>query len=82
MPRPTRDTLLSISAIGPAANPSGDIVKCESTLSPRREEETRGSATALLLAASVASLLGVGFSLVLAAGTAVYFRCCSLASLC
>lgn len=34
MPRPTRDTLLSISAIGPAANPSGDIVKCESTLSP------------------------------------------------
>jgi uncharacterized membrane protein len=31
-----------------------------------REDETRGSATLLLLAASVASLLGVGFALILA----------------
>ncbi len=31
-----------------------------------REDETRGSATVLLLAASVASLLGVGFALILA----------------
>jgi uncharacterized membrane protein len=31
-----------------------------------REDETRGSATVLLLAASVASLLGVGFALLLA----------------
>jgi uncharacterized membrane protein len=31
-----------------------------------REDETRGSATILLLAASVASLLGVGFALILA----------------
>ena len=32
----------------------------------RREDQTRGSATVLLLAASVASLLGVGFALILA----------------
>jgi uncharacterized membrane protein len=32
----------------------------------KREDETRGSATVLLLGASVASLLGVGFALVLA----------------
>jgi uncharacterized membrane protein len=32
----------------------------------KREDETRGSATVLLLAASVASLLGVGFALILA----------------
>jgi uncharacterized membrane protein len=32
----------------------------------RREDETRGSATVLLLGASVASLLGVGFALTLA----------------
>jgi uncharacterized membrane protein len=31
-----------------------------------REDETRGSATVMLLAASVASLLGVGFALILA----------------
>src|SRR4249920_2668489 len=31
-----------------------------------REDETRGSATVLLLAASAASLLGVGFALILA----------------
>jgi uncharacterized membrane protein len=34
----------------------------------RREDETRGSATALLVAASVASLLGVGFAVTLARG--------------
>jgi uncharacterized membrane protein len=33
-----------------------------------REDETRGSATALLVAASVASLLGVGFAITLARG--------------
>jgi uncharacterized membrane protein len=33
-----------------------------------REDETRGSATALLVAASVASLLGVGFAISLARG--------------
>jgi uncharacterized membrane protein len=32
----------------------------------KREDETRGSATVLLLGASVASLLGVGFALILA----------------
>jgi uncharacterized membrane protein len=34
----------------------------------RREDETRGSATVLLVAASVASLLGVGFAITLARG--------------
>jgi uncharacterized membrane protein len=34
----------------------------------RREDETRGSATALLVAASVASRLGVGFAVTLARG--------------
>ena len=34
----------------------------------RREDETRGSATVLLVAASVASLLGVGFAITLAQG--------------
>ena len=34
----------------------------------KREDETRGSATVLLVAASVASLLGVGFAITLAQG--------------
>ena len=34
----------------------------------KREDETRGSATVLLVAASVASLLGVGFAITLARG--------------
>jgi uncharacterized membrane protein len=34
----------------------------------KREDETRGSATVLLVAASVASLLGVGFAIALARG--------------
>jgi uncharacterized membrane protein len=47
-----------------------------------REDETRGSATVLLLAASVASLLGVGFALILAGRRAAHLRCCSSASPC
>ena len=48
----------------------------------KREDENRGSATALLLGASVASLLGVGFALTLAGRRAARFRCCSSASRC
>jgi uncharacterized membrane protein len=40
---------------------SGNVVQLA-----KREDETRSSATVLLLAASVASLLGVGFALILA----------------
>src|SRR5215213_4617934 len=40
---------------------SGNVVQLA-----KREDETRGSATVLLLGASVASLLGVGFALILA----------------
>jgi uncharacterized membrane protein len=40
---------------------SGNVVQLA-----RREDENRGSATVLLLGASVASLLGVGFALILA----------------
>ena len=47
-----------------------------------REDENRGSANALLLGASVASLLGVGFALTLARREAAHFRCCSSASRC
>ena len=45
------------------------IVRADSSLAAqlaKREDETRGSATVLLLGASVASLLGVGFALILA----------------
>ena len=52
---------------------SGNVVQLA-----RREDENRGSATVLLLGASVASLLGVGFALILAGDTTVHSRCCSL----
>ena len=45
------------------------IIRADSSASAQlatREDQTRGTATLLLLAASVASLLGVGFALVLA----------------
>jgi uncharacterized membrane protein len=42
-----------------------------------REDETRGSATVLLLAASVASLLGVGGALSLAGRESAYCGSCS-----
>ncbi|MET0522310.1 MAG: DUF1345 domain-containing protein, partial [Jiangellaceae bacterium] len=45
------------------------IIRADSSLAAQlavREDETRGSATVLLLAASAASLLGVGFALLLA----------------
>ena len=47
----------------------------------KREDETRGSATVLLVAASVASLLGVGFAITLARGQGLFEGCiCSLAA--
>jgi uncharacterized membrane protein len=45
------------------------IIRADSSRAEKlamREDETRGSATALLLGASVASLMGVGFALVIA----------------
>jgi uncharacterized membrane protein len=55
------------------------IIRADSSRAPQlaaREDQTEGTARALLLGASVASLVGVGYTLILGGATAARSGCC------